>query len=161
MPVVHEPHSTAERAGPPALVANFVEALTPRSSRSELAAQLLSNYTTLPRYCLAATVAVPQTTFFNAIRAFDQTRLIGDIACVFIAFHTLPLVPLVSILVVAALTLLCRDGHTHPPDILTAEAVLDAIIGGAALVIWQLFCLIAIRSFAAPPVQFLTAVPFA
>jgi len=61
-------------------------------------------------------------------------------ACVFIAFHRLSFRPMAGTLIVAALTLLWRDSHTHPPEASAGEAAIDAVILGAAVVAWQLFC---------------------
>jgi hypothetical protein len=86
--------------------------------------------------------------------------MIGDLACVFIAFRMLPVASLAGILVIAALTLLWRDGHTYPPDTSSGGAAADAIVLGAALVCWQLLCLLAANPFVAPRLEFLLGLPF-
>jgi hypothetical protein len=150
-----------KKAGPPAFLTAIVEALTPRAFRDELAGHLLANYTTLPDYCFGATRGIWHTVTKQAAHGFHPKRLIGDLACVFVAFHTLPLGPLAAVLVVAALTLLLRDGHTHPPETSAGEAATDAVIVGASLLAWQMLSLIAASSFTAPPLEFLLGLPFA
>jgi hypothetical protein len=122
--------------------------------------ELLSNYTTLFRYCVDAAGLVYGVTRNNVYKARNRTRLIGDLACVFIAFQMLPVAPLAGTLVVAAITLLWRDAYTYPPDTSSGGAAADAVLLGAALVGWQLFCLLAANPFVAPRLEFLMGLPF-
>jgi hypothetical protein len=158
--MVKEPRKTQKKAGPPAFLTVIFEVLTPRAYRKDLSVHLLANYTTLPAYCVSATQRIGWTVSTQAVHAFDAKRQIGDLACIFIAFHTLPLRPLAAVLVAAALTLLLRDGHTHPPETSAGEAAIDAVIVGANLLAWQMFCLIVANSFTAPPMEFLLGLAF-
>jgi hypothetical protein len=158
--MIHAPLRTERKAGPPRFLAVIVGALTPRECRHELAVELLSNYTTLSRYCIDATRRVYDVTRNNVYKARSRTRMIGDLACVFIAFNMLPVASLAGILIITALTLLWRDGHTYPPDTSSGGAAADAIVLGAALVSWQLFCLLAANPFVAPRLEFLLGLPF-
>ncbi len=158
--MIQAPLRTERKAGPPRFLAAITGALTPRQFRQELAVELLSNYTNLFRYCVDAADRVYGVTKNNVYKAHNSTRLIGDLACVFIAFQMLPVASLSGILVMAALALLWRDGHTYPPDTSSGGAAADGIVLGAALVGWQLFCLLAANPFVAPPREFLLGLPF-
>src|SRR5689334_1375600 len=107
---------TKRKAGPPRFLAAIVGTLTPRDCRNEVAVGLLSNYSTLSSYCIDAIRRVYDATRNNAYKARNRTRMIGDLACVLIAFQRLPAASLAGIVVIAALTLRWRDGHTYPPD---------------------------------------------
>jgi hypothetical protein len=97
----------------------------------------------------------------NVRPALNPKRLIGDLACVFIAFNTLPLPSVAGILVIATLMLLCRDAHTYPSDASPGEATTDSIVVGVGLIFWQLFCLFAENRWTAPRQEFLLGLPFA
>jgi hypothetical protein len=158
--MVPEPLKIERKALPPAFLAGIVEALTPRAHRDEMADFLLSNYPTLPRYCFGAMRHIGRTITTTAAEAFDSKRLFGDLACVFIAFHTVPVSAMAAVLVVAAVTLLLRDGHTHPPETSAGESATDAVAVGATLLTWQLLCVVTASSFTAPPLEFLLGLAF-
>jgi hypothetical protein len=152
---------TGKKAGPPAFVAAVVQALTPRKYRAEVTLELLSHYTTFSSYCFFAICGIVQAIVLSAYLARDRRRFAGDLACVFIAYHTLPLPSLAGILIIAGLTLMWRDGHMYDSEALPADAAADGLIVGAGLVVWQLLCLVAASSFAAPPLEFLLGLAFA
>src|SRR5689334_25202115 len=98
---------TQRKARPPAFLAAFIGVLTPRKFRSD-AVGLVSNYTNLSAYCISAIRQMFRAMRLNVRPALNPKRLIGDLACVFIAFNTLPLPSVAGILVIATLMLLCR-----------------------------------------------------
>ena len=159
--MIEAPFEKEKKAGPPTFLAAIVGALTPRKFRRELKVGLVSNYTNVPSYCMDAARKMYRAASINVPPAFNRTRLTGDLACVFIAFYMLPVAALAGILLIAALTLLWRDGHTYPPDTSAGGAASDALVLGAGLVAWQLFCLLAANSLVAPRIEFLLGLPFA
>jgi len=139
--------------GPPAGVAAVVAALTPRRFRDALALRLLSDYSSLPDYLYQAARGIARTTAAGAAEAFDRTRFIADLACVFIAFHDMhPVAPLAGVLVVSALILTWRDGYAYPPGPAAGEAVIDAIVLQVSLLGWSIVCQLFHSPFA-PPVM--------
>jgi hypothetical protein len=118
-------------------VKKIVDAATPRIYRKALAARLFENYSSLPDYLLNAARLIFKAVTVQAGPALSGWRLLGDAACVIVAFSPVVftaagLTPVLAILAVAIPTLIWRDAHIEPPERTADEAAIDGIWLAAA-----------------------------
>src|SRR5687768_11001259 len=113
---------------PPRHVVTVVGLLTPREFRTALLVRLAVNYTSLWDCIGHAAEGIRRTTIAQSMQAFNPLRLFGDLCCLYIAFFTLPVLPLIAPLAVAAAVLIWHDGYIHPPQPTAAEAGTDVLV---------------------------------
>ena len=153
--------TVARKIGPPRIVAALVAWLTPREFRQALRLKLAAQYTSFPKYCVAAMKGIRRTTALKAVEAFDANRMIGDVAALCIAFLPAGPTALAGILALAIPVLVWRDARTHPPVASTGEAAFDGLTVGPFLLAWQLLCWWFQSPFAAPWDAFILGLPMA